>query len=390
MGNSLDHIREIMGTSMESLIHHFKLVTEGFRVPPGQAYAAIESPKGELGCHLVSDGGTRPYRAHFRDPSLQQPAGHRRDVRRQPGRRRHRRRGLDRPRDGRRGPLMTTTNTSGAGVPDDDRRLAGRDARAAARGRRAGHRPLPAAALGAAAAAAPGAVGRRLRLRPGHRASAPRCSTSPPPRSAASRPSTRSTSATPTATTPSGSAPTRSARSWAATRSGTSCQRPPRHRPRRDDRGRPDHPRADRVQRGVRLRARGHGQLGVLRQPDPRVHQPARRRPALRRARRAHPRRRTGVRLQAGLPGARRLHRRPRRRGGRRRAVLPAGPAARPRAWLDRAGRGRRAHDRRGRRRHRHLRTRHQPGGLEPGRHSSTDSPANDPDETPAGEEDKA
>jgi NADH-quinone oxidoreductase subunit D len=69
-GNSLDHIREIMGESMESLIHHFKLVTEGFRVPPGQAYAAVESPKGELGCHAVSDGGTRPYRAHFRDPSF--------------------------------------------------------------------------------------------------------------------------------------------------------------------------------------------------------------------------------------------------------------------------------------------------------------------------------
>ena len=69
-GNSLDHIREIMGSSMESLIHHFKLVTEGFRVPPGQAYVPIESAKGELGCHLVSDGGTRPYRAHFRDPSF--------------------------------------------------------------------------------------------------------------------------------------------------------------------------------------------------------------------------------------------------------------------------------------------------------------------------------
>ncbi|HET7398823.1 MAG TPA: NADH-quinone oxidoreductase subunit D, partial [Intrasporangium sp.] len=70
LGNSLDHIREIMGESMESLIHHFKLVTEGFRVPPGQAYAAVESAKGELGCHVVSDGGTRPYRAHFRDPSF--------------------------------------------------------------------------------------------------------------------------------------------------------------------------------------------------------------------------------------------------------------------------------------------------------------------------------
>jgi NADH-quinone oxidoreductase subunit D len=70
MGNSLDHIREIMGTSMEALIHHFKLVTEGFRVPAGQVYQAVESPRGELACHLVSDGGTRPYRAHFRDPSF--------------------------------------------------------------------------------------------------------------------------------------------------------------------------------------------------------------------------------------------------------------------------------------------------------------------------------
>lgn len=70
LGNSLAHIREIMGTSMESLIHHFKLVTEGFRVPAGQAYAAVESPRGELAAHLVSDGGTRPYRAHFREPSF--------------------------------------------------------------------------------------------------------------------------------------------------------------------------------------------------------------------------------------------------------------------------------------------------------------------------------
>jgi len=70
LGNSLDHIRKIMGTSMEALIHHFKLVTEGFRVPAGQVYTAVESPRGELGCHLVSDGGTRPYRVHFRDPSF--------------------------------------------------------------------------------------------------------------------------------------------------------------------------------------------------------------------------------------------------------------------------------------------------------------------------------
>jgi len=70
LGNSPEHIKHIMGQSMEALIHHFKLVTEGFRVPAGQAYAAIESPRGELGCHAVSDGGTRPYRVHFRDPSF--------------------------------------------------------------------------------------------------------------------------------------------------------------------------------------------------------------------------------------------------------------------------------------------------------------------------------
>ena len=52
------------------MIHHFKLVTEGFRVPAGQVYVAIESPRGELGAHIVSDGGTRPYRAHFREPSF--------------------------------------------------------------------------------------------------------------------------------------------------------------------------------------------------------------------------------------------------------------------------------------------------------------------------------
>ena len=69
-GNSLDHIKKIMGESMESLIHHFKLVTEGFEVPAGQAYVPLESPKGEIGAHVVSDGGTRPYRVHFRDPSF--------------------------------------------------------------------------------------------------------------------------------------------------------------------------------------------------------------------------------------------------------------------------------------------------------------------------------
>jgi len=70
LGNSLEYVAKIMGQSMESLIHHFKLVTEGFRVPPGQVYVAIEGPRGELGVHAVSDGGTRPYRVHYREPSF--------------------------------------------------------------------------------------------------------------------------------------------------------------------------------------------------------------------------------------------------------------------------------------------------------------------------------
>ena len=69
-GNSLEHIRHIMGTSMEALIHHFKLVTEGFKVPAGQATQIIEHAKGIMGCHVVSNGGTRPYRVHFREPSF--------------------------------------------------------------------------------------------------------------------------------------------------------------------------------------------------------------------------------------------------------------------------------------------------------------------------------
>jgi NADH-quinone oxidoreductase subunit D len=57
-------------TSMESLIHHFKLVTEGYRVPEGEVYQVIESSRGELGCYVVSDGGPRPWRVRFRAPSL--------------------------------------------------------------------------------------------------------------------------------------------------------------------------------------------------------------------------------------------------------------------------------------------------------------------------------
>ena len=62
--------RHELATSMEALIHHFKLVTEGFRVPPGEVYFPVESPRGELGCFVRSDGSSKPARVHMRDPSF--------------------------------------------------------------------------------------------------------------------------------------------------------------------------------------------------------------------------------------------------------------------------------------------------------------------------------
>jgi NADH-quinone oxidoreductase subunit D len=62
--------RSELNRSMEAVIHHFKLVTQGYTVPPGEVYAAVESPRGELGVYAVSDGGTSPYRLHVRDPSF--------------------------------------------------------------------------------------------------------------------------------------------------------------------------------------------------------------------------------------------------------------------------------------------------------------------------------
>ena len=62
--------REDLNRSMEAVIHHFKIMTQGYAVPPGESYAVVESPRGELGCYVVSDGGTSPYRCHMRDPSF--------------------------------------------------------------------------------------------------------------------------------------------------------------------------------------------------------------------------------------------------------------------------------------------------------------------------------
>jgi NADH-quinone oxidoreductase subunit D len=62
--------REKMKTQMEALIYHFKIVTEGYRVPAGEAYQVIESPRGEVGYYIVSDGTSKPYRCHVRGPSF--------------------------------------------------------------------------------------------------------------------------------------------------------------------------------------------------------------------------------------------------------------------------------------------------------------------------------
>jgi NADH-quinone oxidoreductase subunit D len=70
IGNSQAYVKHIMEESMEALIHHFKMVTEGVHVPAGEVYQPVESPRGELGLYVVSDGGTRPYRVKMRDPSF--------------------------------------------------------------------------------------------------------------------------------------------------------------------------------------------------------------------------------------------------------------------------------------------------------------------------------
>ena len=70
IGNSEAYVRHIMEESMEALINHFKIVTQGIKVPAGEVYTMLESPRGHVGYHVVSDGGVRPYRVRVRDPSF--------------------------------------------------------------------------------------------------------------------------------------------------------------------------------------------------------------------------------------------------------------------------------------------------------------------------------
>jgi NADH-quinone oxidoreductase subunit D len=70
IGNSMAYVKHIMEDSMEALINHFKIVTQGFKVPAGEVYQVVESPRGELGHYVVSSGSNRPYRVHIRGPSF--------------------------------------------------------------------------------------------------------------------------------------------------------------------------------------------------------------------------------------------------------------------------------------------------------------------------------
>ena len=98
--------------SMEALIHHFKLFTEGFKVPPGETYVAVESPRGEIGCYLVSDGSGKPVRLHIRGPSFYNLQSIEPMVHGQPGRRRGRDRLEHRPDHGRGRPVVSRSHAA--------------------------------------------------------------------------------------------------------------------------------------------------------------------------------------------------------------------------------------------------------------------------------------
>ena len=276
MGNSLDHIKHIMGESMEALIHHFKLVTEGFRVPAGQAYVPVESPRGELGAHVVSDGGTRPFRAHFRDPSFVNLQAHLGDERGRHGGRRDRRDRLHRPGDGRCRQMSERPHPrhrrrhhrrrrlDDPGRPGDplDPATYAELEEIAARYPQARSGLLPMLHLvqsveGRVTSRGIEACAEILghQRRRGERRGDLLHDVQAPPRRRL---------------------PRRRLHQHALRDHGRrpdlrAAQGPPRHRQRRDHRGRQGHPRAHRVQRRLRLRAGDDGQLGVHGQHDPGV-----------------------------------------------------------------------------------------------------------------------
>ena len=174
--------------SMEALIHHFKVFTEGFKVPEGEVYVAVESPRGELGCYLVSDGSPKPYRMHIRGPELRQPPGPAADDARRPAGRRGGRLLDHRPGDGGGGPVSEPDPLRWRPPPADRPPCRGRPTCRRDLERPADHRPLPRAPLGADPALPPGPGAGRLahprghggHRRPGRCHARPRCSAPPP------------------------------------------------------------------------------------------------------------------------------------------------------------------------------------------------------------------
>ena len=118
--------REKMKTQMEALIYHFKIVTEGFRVPAGEAYQCIESPRGEIGYYVVSDGTSKPYRVHMRTPSFGNLQALPKMLEGITDRRFDRGAGQHGFRAGRHGPLMTFSPQLEATIRQDAGQLSGR------------------------------------------------------------------------------------------------------------------------------------------------------------------------------------------------------------------------------------------------------------------------
>ena len=281
LGNSPEHIAKIMGHSMEGLIHHFKLVTEGIRVPagPGLRRGRVAAWRTRR-AHGLRRRHTALSRALPR-PLVHQPAGRCRHVRGRHGRRRDLRRRLDRSGDGRRGPMSVPTGRQCVHRARSAARRGGPADRRTNRHTRPtsprGWRPTPQGII----ATYPRSRSALLPLlhlvqaedgyltSAGHRVL--RGPTRPDRgRGHRGRHVLLDVPAHPDRRVPGRAcARTRCARSWAATRFSTRCRTTWASTRARPPDGRPRHPRTHRVQRGVRLRTRRDGQLGVLRQPDP-------------------------------------------------------------------------------------------------------------------------
>ena len=297
--------------SMEALIHHFKIFTEGFKVPEGEVYVAIESPRGEIGCYIASDGSAKPYRMHIRAPELRQhpvPAAH--DARRA-DRRRRRRDLLRRP-----------------GPRDDGGSADGPAERCQRRARQGDHRPLSRRPVGDDPAAAPRPAARRLRHQRGDEAHR-RAGRGHVGRGARHGDVLRDVQVRAGRQVPDQHLRHDVVRAAGRRRADAPRRAQARHQGRQHHRRRPDHAGARRVPGGVH---RGAVPAGQLPPPLPGHTEPSRRahrRPARRPARRRDPAARHGRPRPPAHPVRSRRRRRPTRRRHRPRRPGCRTPARR-------------------------------------------------------------